>query len=111
MLKSDGKDLKTLTAMGDVLRLQGKHHEAEEFHLKALLLDDNYLPALEGLYEDYISKDKTILAKNTAEKVLEHKDSDTYKFKKELVKILLRDVLAVWAKDGMQRRVSKEWWL
>ncbi len=87
ILKTDGKDLKTLTALGNALRKQGKNHEAEEYHLKALLLDENYLPALEGLYDDYICKNKTILARNTIDKILDHKDADVLKYKQELVKI------------------------
>ncbi|MBN2135402.1 MAG: DUF1049 domain-containing protein [Acidobacteria bacterium] len=91
VLKTDPKDLKALTAMGNVLRIQSKNHEAEEYHLKALLIEDNYLPALEGLFTDYISKNKWVLAKNTAEKILMHNDADVPRYKKELVKIYIAE--------------------
>jgi lipopolysaccharide biosynthesis regulator YciM len=91
ILKTDRKNLKALTAIGNSLREQGKHYEAEEYHLKALLIDEQNLPALEGLYADYIAKSKGVLAKNTVRKILDHRDADTLRYKKELAAIYMDD--------------------
>ena len=99
ILKTDRKDLKALTAMGNVKRMQCQYQEAEEYHLKALLLEENYMPALEGLYYDYRCEGKRELARKTIDRILSQGDADRLKYNKELVQIHIEECEWDKAKD------------
>lgn len=91
VLESNPNDLRILTALGNLKRNQRKFYEAEEYHMKVILIDENHLQALDGLYLDYIAEGKRQLALNILEKLLAHRDSDKLKYKKELVSLYMAE--------------------
>jgi lipopolysaccharide biosynthesis regulator YciM len=91
ILEENPNDLRILTSMGNLKRAQRLFLEAEEYHMKVILIDEHYLQALDGLFLDYMAEGKNQLALNILEKLLEHKDSDKLKYKKELVNLYIAD--------------------
>lgn len=91
ILEENPNDLRILSSMGNLKRAQRLFIEAEEYHMKVILIDENYLQALDGLFLDYKAEGKNQLAMNILEKLLDHKDSDKLKYKKELVDLYIAD--------------------
>lgn len=70
VLERDSRHFNTLLKIGEVLRDQGKHAEAIEFHRKAHHLKDSDTRPLYALIEDYEDRGDMVRARNVLGKII-----------------------------------------